>query len=705
MASGIASPPGQPEGPQKQPPEPPPTRYEAFIEERLRRTRRQVKGVDITSGVMTLAAGTLAYLLAAAVVDHWLIAGGLDFWGRILLLFGLVGAGGTYFCFRLLPPLVHRINPVFAAQTIEQSRPTLKNSLINFLLMRNHRQEVAPVVYQALEHRAAADLSGVRIETAVDRARIVRLGSVLLAIVAVFALYVLLSPKSPLLSVERIIWPWSNVPAPTRVTIDEVHPGDAIAFHGDILTVTAEVHGLHADEPVTLYYSTADDENVDQAITLAPIGDGDRYQCTLPPGNVGLQQDVRYHLTAGDCRTPLFKIEVQVAPAILIDKVDYHYPDYTGLKNRSVAGQGDLHAIEGTRVTINATANHDIQRAEIDLDCNGRRSLKMDTAGRTATGEFTLRLDPDDPTKPEHDSYQLLFTDNRGRTNTRPIRYRIDVIRDLPPEVKILSPEQEEVQVPVDGRLSIAVRAEDPDFALRQVRLRAQHEGRELPIPPLLSKVSPEGAFPGEFRATCVFQPARLGLKPGDRVMYWAEAEDNKEPTANRSETDRRVMTIVAPDGAGQQGPQPHRAVRNGQPHHPDDNAVPPERQPKQGPAENVKQSEGAKNGPQADDKHQSDKQDGQQDKPQNNNDQQQRGGQESDGSQSGQDASGQRQDQTNDQASGQPNEPVPSDGTNDADAMAKIDKERQKEQPDKQPSDNQPQQSGQQQGGQQQSG
>ena len=75
----------------------------------------------------------------------------------------------------------------------------------------------------------------------------------------------------------------------------------------------------------------------------------------------------------------------------------------------------------------------------------------MTAAGKTATGTLTLAYGPDDPSKPQHESYQLLFTDVKGHGNTRPIRYRIDVIRDLPPEVKFTSPEQEEVQVPADG--------------------------------------------------------------------------------------------------------------------------------------------------------------------------------------------------------------------------------------------------------------
>ncbi len=559
MASGILSPPPQPEGP-----EAPPTEHEAFIDTRLRRTRRQVKSVDVAGGLMVLAAGALAYLLAVAVVDHWVVAGGLGFWGRLAGLLLLLGGGGAYFVLRVLPPLIHRINPVFAAQTIEQSRPTLKNSLINFLLLRGHRRELAPVVYRALEDRAAADLTTVRIDTTVDRLRIVRLGYLLTALVVLLALYLFFSPKNPLISFGRILWPWSNVAAPTRVTINDVRPGDTVAFHGDTLDISADLRGLREGEPVTLFYSTADGQSVDQAIPLSFIAQADRYQCTLPPGNLGLQQDVSYYLVAGDCTTRPFHVEVQVAPAILVEKIEYHYPDYTGMAPRSVSKRGDIRALEGTRVTIHASANRDIQRAEIDLDCSGQHRLKMDAADKTATGTVTLAMDADDPTKPQHDSYQLLFTDAKDRGNTRPIRYRIDVIRDLPPEVKFTSPEQEESQVTEDGRLELGVWAQDPDFGLRRVLLRAEHDGRSLPIPPLLSKISPESAFPGQFQKTYSFQPAALGLKAGDRVAYWAEAEDNKEPTANHAETGRRVITVIAADGTvPPSGQQPHRADRS----------------------------------------------------------------------------------------------------------------------------------------------
>ena len=99
---------------------------------------------------------------------------------------------------------------------------------------------------------------------------------------------------------------------------------------------------MREGEPPLLIYSTADGQSVDQAIPLKRPEGEYRYQCRLPPGNLGLQQDLEYYLTAGDYRTRRYRVDVQIAPAIVVDKVSYHYPAYTGIADQTVERQGDL---------------------------------------------------------------------------------------------------------------------------------------------------------------------------------------------------------------------------------------------------------------------------------------------------------------------------------------------------------------------------
>lgn len=560
MATGTATPSKRPEGPQAAP-----ARYDAFIEQRLQFTRRQVKVVDVASGLMLLGGATLAFLLVVAVLDQWVVEGGLGFTTRLLLWLAWLAAAFNFLWRKVWPPLLHRINPIYAAHTIEQSGPTLKNSLINFLLLRGHREEVPAAVYQAMEHRAAADLAQVHIESAVDRGRVIHLSYFLAGAVAVFALYLAISPKNPLVSAIRVLWPWSGLAAPTRVSIADIRPGDVVAYNGERLDISADVSGLRDGENVMLLATTADGQAVDQPVAMTRSGEGTRYQASIPPGNVGLQQNLVYRLTAGDATSPQFKVEVRIAPNIVVDRIDYHFPAYTETPDRTALGQGDIRALEGTRVTLHATATEEIKDASIDLNCAGLRNLRMAVHGKTATGQFTLGFDPQNPARPLNDCYQVLFTGVNGQSNRRPVRYHVDVIRDLAPEVQILAPKEEDAAVAQDGQLEIRVRAEDTDYALRRVAIVVEHNGKNIATQTLLDRPSPQKPWQGPSETTLVFQPSKLGLRAGERVRYWAEAFDNKEPEPNRGETSPRMIHVVAPELMRQQpraDQQPTRAVR-----------------------------------------------------------------------------------------------------------------------------------------------
>ena len=125
--------------------------YDEFIESQLRKTRSHVRSVDLAAVLILLLAGSLAFFLSAAVIDHWLVTGGLGFWGRLLLLGSYVVAAGYFVIRQLVPLLIKRINPLYAAYTIERSRPSLQNGLVNFLLFRENPAGVPSRVLEAIE--------------------------------------------------------------------------------------------------------------------------------------------------------------------------------------------------------------------------------------------------------------------------------------------------------------------------------------------------------------------------------------------------------------------------------------------------------------------------------------------------------------------------------------------------------------------------
>lgn len=580
--------------------------YEAFIESQLRKTRSHVWSVELAGALMLLAAGTLGYFFVAGLVDHWVVPGGLGFWGRLTALFVFLALVAFFLARQVLPLLLLRINPLYAAYTIERSRPALKNGLLNFLFFRANPAGMSEAVYQAIEEQAATNLAKVHVEAAVDRSKLIQIGYVLVGIILACAAYTLFSPKDLFKSASRVVMPWADLQAPTRTLIAELEPGDSQAFRGQQVTVKARIEGLPTDGKVKLVYSTVDGQTVDRAIEMTLPVDGYKYVAVLPSGDATLQQPLSYRIEAGDAITRQYMLHVVAAPTIAVNSVEYKYPAYTGLLAQTVEQQGDVKAIEGTQITIHALANEPIESAYIDFDGDATLDQRLQVEGEKAQATFTLALQPD-RLQAAHHSYQLVFKNEAGQQNLQPVRHQIEVTRDLSPEIQFVLPKKDEIDLPLNGAVDLEVVANDPDFALRRIKLSAASGKGPLKDVMLLDEVR-RGQFVRKIR----FTPGKLGLKVGDVVVYSAAAEDTKDPLPNRTETPQRRIRLTSPTGGqpprdqvanddpadGQKGQPQDKGQGGGDNEHPRSGEVEPEKGPGKRDAQTANKPDGESGDP-----------------------------------------------------------------------------------------------------------
>jgi hypothetical protein len=458
----------------------------------------------------------------------------------------LVGGLSVYAARRLWPLCIGSINPAYAAQTIEHDNPSLKNSLLNLLLFRQNREIITDAVYETLEEQAAQRLTRVPVESAVDRTQLLRLGYVLVFVVAAAALYKVFSPKDPLVTAERVLMPWADIVPASRVAIENVEPGATMLARGEVLTVSADVRGIGEDDPVVVRYTTADGQAVDMPTPMKPSAAGLRFTGQIPPAEkgvfTGVAQDFRYWIEAGDARSREYAVSVVAAPTISIERIDYDYPDYTLFADHSVDRLGDVRAIEGTKVTIHARTNQPIREAAVDFEADGRRDIVLNSTGNEAQTTFMLAL-RDDHQTPKFSSYVLRFTSDDGRSNRDPVKYPIDVLPDLPPETAILAPAEKVRDVRLDETVAIEVEARDPDFALAEVRLQGEAAGRKVIDAPLLAS-----EHTGRYSGRLLFTPNEHGLQPGEVVRYWVTASDNRAPQANEVSSDSQTLRVMSPE-------------------------------------------------------------------------------------------------------------------------------------------------------------
>ena len=189
-----------------------------------------------------------------------------------------------------------------------------------------------------------------------------------------------------------------------------------------------------------------------------------------------MQQDIDYRIEAGDAITPTYQLHTEIAPTIAIESIDLDFPAYTG-QARHIWNTPETFMRRGYRVTIHGRANQEIHSADLELQAADRvvrQPLHIDHLA--VTGSFTLALDENDRTQPQFSHYRLR-PDHRAEPE--PVQNRIEVIPDLPPEI-ISCPRKDEVKLPANGRLTLEMRAEDPDFGLTEVTLSGESRGHSV---------------------------------------------------------------------------------------------------------------------------------------------------------------------------------------------------------------------------------
>lgn len=534
--------------------------YEDFIDDQIARTSFHVKTVDLVSGLILLGLVVAGMLFALVLVDHWIV--GLGTVARIAGFSAVLFSALAVLLMRVIPPFIRSVNPEYSAQSVEHAFPSLNNSVINYLFFRDRPEQVRESVFQGMERQAADGLSEVPIDLAVDRSQIIYWGYGLVAITTLWVGYLLLSPKDPLQTIRRVAMPWKDIQRPSQVDILEVTPGNVDVFRGQTVQVTARVGGLKEGDTPVIEYSTLDGQFVDRRIAMQSDAGAGYFSGILSSSAGGVQQDLNYHILAGDAVSREFQVRAIEAPHIIVDRVEYDYPDYTLQPDVVMEGEGDIRAIEGTRITVHGRANQAIRRGHVELlpwvDAGQADNARSKTASLTTNDNmghvrFTLRMDAKRK-YPVYRGYRLHFMNDEDLASVDPIEHSIEVIPDLQPIVQILTPDKRTIEIPENGWQRIEVRAVDPDFQLTKVQVAARTRGRALFKKSLYQAKLANAGHQGQFVDAINFVPKDYGLRDGDVVEYLAVAEDNRHSPlqnslqANRTITAKQYIRIVAAD-------------------------------------------------------------------------------------------------------------------------------------------------------------
>jgi len=228
-----------------------------------------------------------------------------------------------------------------------------------------------------------------------------------------------------------------------------------------------------------------------------------------------VKRSFEYYAEAKGVQSELYKITVVDKPRVVGLKLIFVYPRYTQLKTQVVdENDGNITAIGGTKVKIEARANKELKKGEIVFSDSIRKQTKI--KGNVATGEILVKKDG---------SYFIELWDKSGNKSQDPIEYKITRIDDQFPVVEILEPGHDQ-DLTESMRVPLLIRISD-DYGFSALKLVYQivSEGSESDEKTLDVDIPNKNQIEGnvEYR----WNLSHLLLLPGDLVRYRAVVHDN----------------------------------------------------------------------------------------------------------------------------------------------------------------------------------
>jgi hypothetical protein len=538
-----------------------PPKSESFVVHQLARVRWRVRLRDLGITSLVLAIALLAYGLIMSLADRfWDLpaAGRLTAW----LVFML--SVGCYLGFAVHRLCVRRVNPLYLAWQLERTVPEAKNSVINWLELRD--EPLAPVIRGSLSRHAARDLKEADPEKAVHFRPLFWLGGVAGVLMLIQAVWLFSSPAQVMSLLKRAFIPFerSAIAARTELTLIKPESGEITVLPNQPVLIRVKVQGyvppLNQPDSLKLHFRNNPNEDYEPR-NLQKDVDGTWTTVILADQ---VRNGFYYKITGGDAQLPMrgeFRVIVRPIPQVQSFDLTYHYRPY--VCKEDVRQKFDLNKrllikeLRGTETTLVVNANRPLKQCVLEFK---HGTVKQELTGTPVSGDpqawaFKFVLDKDG-------DFRVLFktTDAEDYADRDP--YRLEVVADMAPTVTIKEPK--DVTLPANGTLQVVGLAED-DFGVKSMQLRLKVV-KAPSMPDLKGKAYrqdtdfklPNGKYPrqldyADFVALDKLQTVTgepFPLAAGMELEYWLEARDNcdyPDASGNLGKSERYKLTITEP--------------------------------------------------------------------------------------------------------------------------------------------------------------
>jgi len=459
--------------------------------------------------------------LAAEMTLDWLVH--LPWLARACFSLPAIGAA-LWLLYRLaLLPLLRIPSDHAVACEIERAMPVFQTRLIASIQLGRDDVAKKNALVGALIRETAAIAAGQDFRKAVKYAHLIRRVRILACVLVAAGALAILARGNLTILFQRALLLTTRLP--TRTRIESIQSPAKLASGGDLAIEVQAAGIIPAEGRIITHSGSAAGE-----YKLERVPGASRFHAVIH----SLSESLTFRALLGDATSDSIPVTVLSPPALLALACLELFPAYTRLPP-AIHPTGDLSLLAGSTLHLTLTSSGPVRDGSVHL------------AGLDK--ELPLSIDPKNRTQPSADipipaqgltGFSLRLVDDNGIPSRETALYRIDIIPDRPPAIKITHPEADESATPAATEV-IGFQADD-DFGVATLLLHyiVNHAGEKVILLDLA------GSTPRHLVRRFDWNLASLKLAPGGQIEYWMEAQDANNVTGpGKTLTDHARIKIV----------------------------------------------------------------------------------------------------------------------------------------------------------------
>jgi hypothetical protein len=484
------------------------TQYTGIIE-RLRGLQAKMARLDSARGIVwTVVLALIAFgVLIGITTISWLPTS-----ARLIIDIALLLILGAAAYFWVVRPYTIRRSFLKIARLLETRYGKFQSRLIAALELHEkaaqNRENYSIELIEKTIEEAGGIIGEVDTEAVVDRRPVTRSLAQLGILLAVVIIGFFVNPGAISDTFRLYSQPLADFEKPPEFKLT-LEPSSGEFFRNADLAVKANFNGK-APRKVELHYSFEDGAWASEPMNKPDSISREAFTYTFKK----VKRSVELYAKSGGVQSQKVRLEIVDPPRLTDIKLTFDYPDYAGMPDaKGNPNDGNVTALKGTKVSIEATANKPLSRAfQLYSDSN---SVPMLVDSDHIRGEFTVR---------DNIRYTVGLVDQAARANPEPIWYDIQAVEDYPPTINIRFPNADvDLDEHITLPLEIAV-ADDYGFGKLNLVYWINSEGQQTePVKEALDM--PRGGL--DQVITYSWNMQSLNPLPGDIVYYYCEVSDN----------------------------------------------------------------------------------------------------------------------------------------------------------------------------------